>query len=677
MTQSIVHLDFETRSELDIWKVGAWNYSVHPSTEILCMAYCFDKDPIQIRLTNDLKKYNHVVMSSYNPFENKNFQNAIFTAHYSMFENYIWHNILVKRYGWPELPLRQWRCTAALVATHALPRALKNTPMTLGLSERKDMEGHRIMLKVSKPRKITKNNKAKWHEDPEDFQKLYKYCIQDVNVERAIDNTLPKLSPQEQEVWFLDQKINTRGIQVDTELVDSALYLIEKFTEEQNSKLKKITGNYLDKASQVARFKNWMETRGVVLPDLTKDSVTKALADGKHPEVLEALKIRQQIGKTSVKKFQAFKNATCSDGRVRDMFVYHGASTGRWTGKIVQLHNLPRGTIKDTENCIKVVKWNNLEKFKFLYPKVMDAISSCVRGALIAAPGKDLLVVDFAAIEARVLAWIAGEKIALEEFRTGVDSYVKMAEAIFETKDIDSKKRFVGKQTVLGCGYGMGSVKFQGTCEGLGQVVSNALAKKAVYTFRKKNKKIVQLWKKIEQSAINTVKIKVDNPEIGVSFAGNKIKFFMDKERDFLYCQLPSGRKLAYHHPKIERVEFYDKMVDQLSFMGVGKNSTYIRQTTWGGTLVENIVQAIARDLLTEAMLRVEKHGYKIVLHVHDEIVVEVRAEKGVPRFYGEDECWGFQSLEDFISLTTELPAWAEGCPIKAEGFRTRRYRKE
>ena len=661
--KSIIHLDFETRSELDIWKVGAWNYSVHPSTEILCLAMeCGDMKIL-------LKKgdFNNILN---NPFQ---IENHIFTAHYSLFENYIWHNILVKKYGWPKIPLRQWRCTAALAATHALPRALANTAIALDLKERKDIEGKRIMLKLCKPRNPTKNNKAKWHEDPEDFQKLYKYCINDVEVERAIDNELPQLSPQEQEVWFLDQKINTRGIQVDTELVDAALYLIEKFTEEANGKLKKITNNYLDKASQVARFKNWMETKGVVLPDLTKDSVTKALADGKHPEILEALKIRQQLGKTSVKKFTAFKNATCSDDRVRDMFVYHGASTGRWAGKIVQLHNLPRGSIKDTENCIKMMKRKNLEEFKFLYPKVMDAISSCVRGALISAPGKDLLVVDFAAIEARVLAWIAGEEVALEEFRTGVDSYVKMAEAIFETKDIDSKKRFVGKQTVLGCGYGMGAVKFQGTCKGLGQTVSDVLAKKAVYTFRKRNKNIVQLWKGVEQAAIKAVK----DPKLYCYFSNETENLMFRTEGDFLYCTLPSGRKLAYHHPKIERNEVFDNTVDQLTFMGVQNKTQYIRQSTWGGTLVENIVQAIARDLLTEAMLRVEKNGYKVILHVHDEIVAEVRAERGVPRFYGKDECWGFQSLDDFIDLTTELPAWAKGLPIKAEGFRTRRYRKE
>ncbi len=666
-----MHLDFETRSELDIWKVGAWNYSMHPSTEILCMAYAINRQRPHIIPFKDN------ITPAHNPgfgelLDNLVNNDFIFTAHYSMFENYIWHNILVKRYGWPEIPLRQWRCTAALAASHALPRALDKAAKALGTKHQKDLAGKAVMLKMCKPRKPTKHNKAKWHESPEDFQKLYDYCIDDEEVEREIDQTLPALNNLEQEVWFLDQKINTRGIQVDTEAVDAALYLIEKFSEECNSRLKVITGGFLDKASQVQRIKNWMKTKGVVLPDLTKDSVTKALADGKHPEILEALKIRQQIGKTSVKKFQAFKNATCGDGRVRDMFVYHGASTGRWAGKIVQLHNLPRGNLKNPEMCIEVMKWRDLEKFKFLYKDVMGAISSCVRGALIAAPGKDLLVVDFAAIEARVVAWVAGQLEALKEFADpNIDPYVNMAKVVFGdssiTKEKDPNKRFIGKQAVLGGGFGMGWEKFKATCEsealklGMNITVTDALAKATIKAFRKKNHKVKDLWEEVEKAAIEAVrydkKVKLKNSEIQYYVVG-----------DFLYCQLPSGRKLAYHHPKIKRVPYFEQTKEALTFMGVGKNKNYLRQQTWGGTLVENFVQAIARDFLVEAMLRVEKKGFKLVLHVHDEPVAEVDewVKDGIDF-----------KLKTFIMSVKQLPSWAKGCPIDAEGFRTKRYRKD
>ncbi len=649
-----IYLDFETRSEVDIWKVGAWNYSVHPSTEILCMAICTAANAeIQI-LSKDQISDPEVYAIKFMVGVYEGFK---FHAHYSMFENYIWHNILVKRYGWPAIPLRQWRCTAALAAAHALPRALDKAALALDLSEKKDMEGKRTMLKMCKPRKATKNNKAKWHEKEEDFQKLYDYCINDVEVERAIENKLPQLSAHELEVWRLDQIINTRGIYVDTEAVEAALYLIEKYTTECNDEIKKITDGYLEKVSQRTRVLNWIKGQGVELHSYTKDAIVEALKNNMPPQVKRVLEIRQQTGKTSTAKYEAIKNATTENSRVKDMFVYHGASTGRWAGKIVQLHNLPRGTIKDTETCIEAMKTRNLELFKFLYSNPMEAFSSCVRGMFIAAPGKDLLVADFASIEARVLAWVAGEEKALDYFRKKEDSYVKMAEHIFKTDKVSGNMRFVGKQAVLGCGYGMGAKRFRETCLSLGQKVSEELAKTAVDTFRKQNKKIVELWKKQEQAAIFTT-----HGNGGLSLGVPRI--YWEKKKDFLYCTLPSGRKLAYQHPKIERVEKFGQTVDQLTFMGIGLNNQWIRQSTWGGTLVENIVQAISRDLLVDAMLRCEKAGYKVVLHVHDEVVAEI-----------SENC-PHDMLGKFIEHIISLPKWAKGCPIEAEGWRGKRYRK-
>ncbi len=649
-----IYLDFETRSEVDIWKVGAWNYSVHPSTEILCMALAMGEGFVNIYEGNLANTQPHMLL--------KYMDNTwVFHAHYSMFENYIWHNILVKRYGWPVIPLRQWRCTAALAAAHALPRALDKAALALDLSEKKDMEGKRTMLKMCKPRKATKNNKAKWHGGEEDFQKLYDYCINDVEVERAIENKLPQLSQHELEVWRLDQIINTRGIQVDVEAVDAALYLIEKYTTECNEEIKKITGGYLEKVSQRTRVLTWLKRQGVEMKSYTKDAVVEALRKYMPPHIKRVLEIRQQTGRTSTAKYEAIKNATTENSRVKDMFVYHGASTGRWAGKIVQLHNLPRGSIKDTETCIEVMKTRDLELFKFLYSNPMEAFSSCVRGMFIAAPGKDLLVADFASIEARVLAWVAGEEKALEYFRKKEDSYVKMAEHIFKTDEVSSNMRFVGKQAVLGCGYGMGAKRFRETCAALGQKVSEELAKTAVDTFRLRNRNITELWRKTEEAALDAVRYGKE------FFSYNKInaaKVHWKKEKDFLYCTLPSGRKLAYQHPKIERVEKFGRTVDQLTFMGIGLNKQWIRQSTWGGTLVENIIQAISRDLLVDAMLRCEKAGYKVVLHVHDEIVAEV------------DKRFSILMLDNFLNSITTLPKWAEGCPVEAEGWRGKRYKK-
>jgi len=655
---NVIHLDFETRSEADISKVGTWNYSMHPSTEILCMAWCYNDEDVQLMVADDIS-----YPGSSDIFD---FKDVIFKAHYSMFEYYIWHNILVKRYGWPEIPFKQWRCTAALAASHALPRSLDKASWALQLKERKDMSGKRIMLKMCKPRNPSKYNKNKYFEDPEDYQKLYDYCINDVEVERAIDNALPPLNNVEQEVWFLDQEINMRGIHVDMELVDSALLLAQLYTDKCIAESTSLTDGI--KPTQRNKILEWMREEGYNMQDLTADSVREALTMEVRPppDVRRLLELRQQMSKTSVKKFEKLKSATAEDGRLKDMFVYHGASTGRWSGKVVQLQNLPRGTVKDTETCIEIMKWGDLDSFEFFYPDVMGAISSCIRGALIAAPGKDLLVVDFASIEARVLAWVAGEEGLLNEFKEGEDSYVKMAKAIFNTNEISKSQRFVGKQAVLGCGYGMGAKKFKGTCASLGQEVSEELAKKAVTAFRKKNKKIVGLWRAIEWAATDCVKI----ASRGLSNVTPKTlcgNIIWSCEGDFLYCTLPSGRRLAYHHPKIERVEKFEQTVDQLTFLGVALGNNYTRQTTWGGTLVENIVQAISRDLLAEAMLRCEASGYTVVGHVHDEIIAEV---------FGNNSYNSGAELEDFISTVTELPEWADGCPVKAEGWRGKRYRK-
>jgi DNA polymerase bacteriophage-type len=581
---------------------------------------------------------------------------SIYYAHYSMFENYIWHHILVKRYGWPKIPLKQWRCTAALAGSHALPRSLENAALALNLTHKKDMEGKRTMLKMCKPKA-----KGGWHESPEDFEKLYKYCIEDVEVERGIHAALPELTEKEQQIWFLDQKINTRGIAVDMELVEAAIIISDQHVEDCNAKMMQLTDGQVDKATQVARMKKWIGSKGVHVDSLDKAAITQLIADDVDPAILKVLRLRQQVARTSVKKFEALKNAVTSDGRVKDLFIYHGASTGRWTGKIVQPHNLPRGSIKDTETCIKAIKTKNLDIIKFLYPSVMDAISSCVRGALVAGPGKDLLCVDFASIEARGLAWLAEETEALKEFRTGEDSYVKMAEAIFDTRTISKDQRFVGKTAVLGCGYGMGWKVFQASCASMGQEVSEELARKAVDAFRKKNAAIKKLWRDVEIAAKST--ISTGNS----TFVNNKKNVEFKMLKDFLYCELPSGRRLAYHLPQIRRVEKFDNMVDEISFMGVSMGNKYTRQGVWGGTLVENIIQAICRDLLANAMLRVEAADYPVVLHVHDEIVSEVN--KDGPMYHQ-------LKLDKFIEIITQVPKWATGFPIAAEGWRGKRYKK-
>lgn len=644
-------LDFETRSEVDIKKCGAWVYATHPSTEVLLMGYAADDSEVQIISKKDLESFKNRMSCLF-------VKGSIFVAHYSMFEYYIWHEILVKRFGYPTIPQRQWRCTAAKAAVLALPRSLEKTAEALELDYKKDMEGHRLMLKMCKPRKTTKVEQARnellgdssvcWYESEEDLERLAEYCKIDVETERAIDKNLPDLSSYEQEVWFLDQEINRRGILVDTEAVESALELIEQYKEEKIAEVVKLSDRFLDGVSRRQKVLTWIKGNGIYLPDYTKETVNEALS-GKLPlNVRKVLEIRQELGRTSTAKYEAFNKATDKHGFIYDTLVYHGASTGRWTGKNVQLHNPPRGSIKDIEACIELMKRKDLEVFRMFYPKVMEAISSCIRGMLIAREGKEFYVGDYNAIEVRVLFWLASEVAGLTRYSKDQDLYVDMAMRIFDTTDIDDLKRFVGKQTVLGCGYGMGlnGIRFVGTCRTHNVTVALETAQRAVRVYRDTYRAVPSYWRNTEKAAIEAVLTRKPM-KLG------KVIWFT--KGDFLYVKLPSSRHLAYHKPEIHEMS--------LTHMGINsKTKEYERQTTWGGVLVENVVQATARDMMVAGMFNVEANDYKVLLTVHDEVLSEKKLREG--------------DLNEYSHLLCSTPTWADGCPIKVNSWRGRRYKK-
>jgi len=647
----MIHLDFESRSEVDIFKSGAWVYSIHPSTKILCYCFAHNGGEVFLATQKEIKKNRC-------PPSIKKYIDAgeIFVAHNSFFEYCIWHNILVKQFGWPVIPLEQWSCTAAKASAHALPKALARAAKALHLSNLKDEEGKRVMLKLSKPRRITRLNNDKWCNDPVEFQRLYEYCKNDVVVEREIDNSLPNLNSIERQVWLMDQRINLRGVEIDREAVKAALYLIGEYENECVEKLKKITNGYLDKVSRRQRTLDWIKTQGVEMGDFTKNTVSKTLQTRIPPAVAHVLSIRQELGKTSTAKYQAISNATSdNDPRIRDTLIYHGASTGRWSGKLVQLHNLPIGTIKDIATCIAIMKQRDLAMLKFLYPSVMSAISSCLRGMIISKPGYDLLVADYSAIEARVLLWHAKDEAGLNNYREGKDIYVDMAKDIYYKEEINKKERQLGKTAILGCGYGMGATKFHATCQAWGLDISEGLARKAVEAYRSRYKSVIDLWKRQERAAIRATETSEQVPSGRVKWA---------RHGKFLYCRLPSGRCLAYYRPKIQEVITpWGETRRALTFMGVNSQTkAYERQSTYGGKLVENITQATARDIMAHAMLKCEEKGYRLVLSVHDEVIAEVPE--------------GFGSMEEFIEILTAPHSWSTGCPIEAEGWRGKRYKK-
>lgn len=649
----MIHIDFETRSECSIWDAGAWVYSQHPSTEILCLAYAKDDGPVQ------LMAHDEIPLPIYKDlWVNLIKSGELFCAHNALFEESIWQNILVEKYGWPRIPIRQWRCTMAKALARSLPRSLKDVGKALNAPILKSDEGYRTMIKMCKPKPD-----GSWHENPEDFQKLYDYCRQDVEAERCIDQMIPNLTPDEQNIWFLDQLINTRGIYVDTEAIKKSLEFIEIHTKNLNEYVENISDGALDGVSRRMAVMEWCKSQGVNIKGYTK-AIVKDTLDQDIPDTVRAiLNTKLSLGKTSVSKYRTLAESTSGDGRIRDLFIYHGASTGRWAGKLVQIQNLPKGNVKDTDTAIEILKQSNLEEFECFYPDVMGTLSACIRGMIIAAPGHQLMVADYAAIEARVVMWLAGEKYGLKQFRdfdagVGEEPYIVMAQNIYNRSDIPKKgiERQLGKTAILGCGFGMGDTKFLSTCHAWGIKIDESLAKKSVETYRSIYPSVRNAWYAQENAAIKAT-------QTGESINCGYVRWSIH-DSDLL-CRLPSGRDLVYNAATLDYVDTpWGERKLALHFMGVdGLTKRWKREHTYGGKLVENITQAVARDIMAAAMFRAEKKGYRIAFSVHDEIVSEVPENTG--------------SISEFEQILCTLPLWATDCPITAKGFITTRYRKD
>lgn len=647
----MIYIDFETKSPVDIRASGAWVYSEHPETDVHCMAYAVDDEPVRIWTPWD---------DSYDNEEKDRLFDLIkygelVEAHNALFERAIWQNIMVPRYDWPEIKPEQWRCSAAKAAARALPRSLENVGAVLHLKTQKNMLGKRVMMKLCRPRL----DGTYWTPEiaPEDFAVLYDYCKQDVEVERELNKEVRDLHPDELKVWQLDQTINARGIMLDIEAVEACLKMVRDYEKKLLKEVNQITKGALQNVSQRDKAIQWLSGQGLLLDNLTKKTVSETLenGDGLPPEVLRLLEIRQELGRTSTAKLAAMQQARCKDGRIRDTLMYHGAGTGRWSGKLVQLHNMPRGTVSDTDRAIELIKKGDYELVEMFYGDVMATISSCLRGMLIASPGMELIVADYAAIEARVLFWLANETRGMQMFRDGVDLYLDMAKTIYSRENVGKAERPLGKQAILGCGYGMGRDKFQITCENYGIKIPPAIAERAVTAYREKYATVQCLWWDQERAAIKAAKS-------GQPVNCGKVTWFMHEKT--LYCKLPSKRCLSYNFPSVKVVETpWGAEKEQLSYFSVNSVSKkWEQEPTYGGKLVENITQAVARDLMASAMLRVEAAGYPVVLTVHDELVAEVPE--------------GFGSVEEFENLMAEAPEWGADCPIKAEGWRGKRYRK-
>ena len=552
-----------------------------------------------------------------------------------------------------------------------------------------------------------------WKETDEDLDVLFDYCKQDVVVEHGISKRLGYHLPEKElKVWQLDQKMNTTGIQIDMDMVAAALKIADECKELADARISEVTDGAVKTVGQRQAFMDYIngEPGDGFLPNTQKATIEDAL---KHPKLwssdaLEALQLRQSQAKTSIKKYVSMYNVVGPDGRARGLLAYHGADTGRWAGRLLQPQNFPRGSVKeDIDVLCDAVLTGDREYLDVMYGDPMEVMSSALRGAMTSKEGYDLICADYSSIEARGIFWLVGDEAALETFRQGRDIYMATAAEIYgvEYGDVTKDQRQMGKQAVLGLGYQMGYAKFAETCQGYGMDVSEEMAKQVVETYRSTYSKIKSFWREIEDAAKEAVGRSSGHPVLL-----GKLKLYTKDE--FLHIELPSGRCLRYYQPRVSHVpsrfndwievfprkqgenpaeyeerqntiqaqaalltlrDFCERLgvspslirVDtKLTFMGQNSMTRkYTRQNTYGGKLTENVVQALSRDMMAEAMLSVDAGGlYVPLLTVHDEIVAEVPEGRG--------------SVKEFEDLISILPEWAEGFPLAAEGWRGKRYRK-
>lgn len=627
-----ISIDFETYSECDIRKAGAYAYNDHNTTEVLCLAWCVDDGEPEL-WTPDMAPPDKLFALIE--------QGALVWAWNSFFEMSAWNLVL----GWPPIPISQWRDTAALAAAQAYPRALGKCGEALGLTgdAAKDKRGKILIQRCCKPYRGARVI------DPKLYQELYDYCLQDVVAESNIRKKLRNLRGLEQEIWEHDQLVNWRGVRLDRESIDNALVIIEKHGKELNKKVYELTGGILDSTASRAKSLQWIRSQGYNMDSYDKAAVQCAL-DDKCPNTVEKfLEIRQAMSKSSTKKYDSMKAVIGKDGRAHGVLMYHGAATGRWSGRHFQPQNLPRPTVEDTDIIIQQMKKQDPTAID---GEPMDAMSSCLRGMLIASEGNRLIVSDYASIEARVLAWLSDHQDVIKVFEDGSDIYKFTAATMYncDYDKVDKDQRFVGKVATLALGYQGGVRAFQKMAEAYGTDVDERQALKIRNDWREANAPIVKLWVDTERAARNAISYGKESPACKGLF-----KFV---KGDLLF-KLPSGRILSF--PEAKMIQG-DRGMD-LIYNGMNNHTHRWGQIkAYGGSLVQSITQAVARDLLAEAVLRLEKNNYPVVLHVHDEIVADVPVDYG--------------SVDELSDLMCVLPEWAKGIPVTAEGYEAFRYKK-
>lgn len=682
----LMHVDIETRSRLNLKEVGAYRYAADKSTEARCAAYAFDDDPVQLWTTGqpvpkDVARHIRA--------------GGKVLAHNASFERLIFREILGPRHGWPIPEIEQFRCSMAAALALALPGSLEDGGKAMSLEHLKDVAvGKRVMQQLTRPRKARKDEDQEgiyWHEDAARTKALHDYCMGDVATMREFYNSIWPLSDDEQIVWEMDQRINDRGFYVDEKLLLAMRKIIAAAAIDVNAQMTKLTGGSVETVDKVARLKTWLKKScGVTVNSLSKTTIPELIADPKTPKLAkEVLELRLAGAQAATKKVDAFLDRRSADGRVHGAFRYHSAGTGRWSSHGTQVHNLKRLVEEDAtkiEAAVGDLMTSDYQLLKTKYARPLQIVGDNIRTVICASPGHVLVGADFSGIEARITAWLAGEERKLKVFRdydagVGPDPYVVAAAGIYgiPATSIVKAQRQVGKGAELAFG-------FQGGVNAYKKFVAEgAFTDEEINGFkvrwRKMHPDIVALWAALKYASDKIAKQAVQIKR-GVDRTIEPIpvqNVWFEYNAGFMFVVLPSGRRISY--PDIDRAyrprefSFIEKPADRDSSVGPlatcfmdNSSGRWHRVFLYGGMCCENLVQGIARDLLAEAMVRVEKAGLPIVGHVHDECLLEV-PEKHADKI-----------AKQFTRLMAELPDWALGTghdlPVVAKPFIARRYVK-
>ncbi len=647
-------IDIETFSSEDLARSGVYRYAEAPDFRVLLFGYSCDGGPVSVV---DLASGETLPPAVLSALQDDRVVKWAFNASFE--------RVCLSRYlrdlgllpAGRFLPPSSWRCSMVWCEYLGLPHSLEKAGEVLQLKRQKLEEGKDLVRFFCRPAKPSLMNgqserNLPWS-DPERWQLFIDYNRRDVETEEEIRQRVHKY-PVPEKVWeeyALDQEINDRGIRADRGFVQSALAVDESVRSALSAELQQRTE--LSNPNSVAQIRKWLEDHGTEVRDLSKKQVKELLAEASE-EIRPVLLLRQQLAKSSVKKYQAMADTVCADGRIRGMFRFYGASrSGRWSGRGVQLQNLPQNHLPDLSEARSLVTAGDEESLGLLYDSVTDVLSELIRTAFVPAEGKKFIVADFSAIEARVIAWLAGETWRSEAFARGKDIYCESASRMFgvpvEKNGVNGHLRQKGKVAELALGYGggAGALRAMGALE-MG-VAENEL-KPLVDAWRKASPNIARLWRNVDAAVKTAVRARRKVDLFAMSFS---------RKDGMLFIELPSGRCLSYVRPGITGNSFGGESVE---YLGIGPAKKWERIESYGPKFVENIVQGISRDLLAEAMARLSSRGYRIVAHVHDEVIVE--AEPG-------------DTVGEVCALMAQCPPWAEGLILRADGYECEFYRKD